>query len=1036
MNPLYLSQLKIHDFRTFGKFEIDLPAQPGLTLVTGTNGLGKSSLFDAIEWGLTGEIRRFDSFLSSSKKKIAEGDYLTRRGAAADAHRVELGFSDGGRVARSVSETPDLAEVVALLTRGDWGPIRDVATYLAFTHFLGQAAQQRFTSRQAKEQWEALKGPSGIERLERIRKGLRGRSTQLAFTKRLETEKAAIQDLERQLGEWNGWRDRLARLQETLRSSNMLDADAFEATVIALAIDVTQHVGSGPSTTLSDSSGALAAIERVIAERKGLLPGWHATLDGLVTYPEEWAALSATADLQSPALESAKVLLDAARAVALKAEGTAAAARAQALEQAGRITSQEAHIAALETQRRDLARVAELDAASADVTFQIEQLDGQLSVAKVTLRHADERIAERTAAEAGRAQSRSLAASSREILALANSIADADAASLRAASEHRKALLAADSARDQLAQFSDEQAGLRLEQAALEMRLKSMRTETDAIAAAVAAIAGHLHDDDTDCPVCRTQFVPGNLRLLATAASTGSQARLTDAELQLQKLRDRIEQLTGEIVELDKVVAQEAVTRVAFEQSKVRLADLRNRVSAALETSTEGDLVALAATNERAAGVQLADAEAKCDAAIAAAAGTDTARLSLIADIASLGERRDSERARLGRLDAERLACRERLAGMSEPSDTQFIDGQLVQLRDQLNGLIEGRASEEQRINETTLAHEQALAQLRGAERALAEAQAARQAAITAVQTLEARWTAAGLLLPPTRAHLEDARASLAETQSTLNAFDQRREALTQAGAAAMLREELARLQETMNEASGGGDEPAAYASHLTDLLKQARAKHRLSTSARTALNKYTRSLQDEAEDFSSRVLAPLNDVIDAFNEAMLSTPGETINFKAGHRVDATQFDMTLRYKDRIDDATLNTGLPPQIVLSEGQLAANGFSILCAASTAYPWSRWRALLLDDPLQHNDIIHTAAFVDVMRNLVEFEGYQLIMSSHDRAETEFIARKFDAASLPCAKVVLTAPAADGVQYEDPIFNSAAQRGLRDRAAQASA
>jgi hypothetical protein len=72
--------------------------------------------------------------------------------------------------------------------------------------------------------------------------------------------------------------------------------------------------------------------------------------------------------------------------------------------------------------------------------------------------------------------------------------------------------------------------------------------------------------------------------------------------------------------------------------------------------------------------------------------------------------------------------------------------------------------------------------------------------------------------------------------------------------------------------------------------------------------------------------------------------------------------------------------------------------------TRYPWSRWRALLLDDPLQHNDVIHTAAFADVMRNLVSLEGYQVIMSSHDTVETDFIERKFTAAALPCVVVQL--------------------------------
>jgi len=65
---------------------------------------------------------------------------------------------------------------------------------------------------------------------------------------------------------------------------------------------------------------------------------------------------------------------------------------------------------------------------------------------------------------------------------------------------------------------------------------------------------------------------------------------------------------------------------------------------------------------------------------------------------------------------------------------------------------------------------------------------------------------------------------------------------------------------------------------------------------------------------------------------------------------------MHLRYADDIDNQIYNRRLTPQLVLSEGQMSANGFSILCAASSAYPWSDWRALLLDDPLQHNDVIH--------------------------------------------------------------------------------
>src|SRR5207253_618507 len=137
------------------------------------------------------------------------------------------------------------------------------------------------------------------------------------------------------------------------------------------------------------------------------------------------------------------------------------------------------------------------------------------------------------------------------------------------------------------------------------------------------------------------------------------------------------------------------------------------------------------------------------------------------------------------------------------------------------------------------------------------------------------------------------------------------------------------------------------------------------SEEARAAVQAFSDKLRDEADRFSTQFLAPLNTLIDDFNEALLSTPGESVRFNADHHVDTTRFDMGLRFRDPLEDAMYDTDLPPQVLLSEGQLAANGFSILCAASTAYPWSRWRSLLLDDPLQHNDIIHAAAFVDLMR-----------------------------------------------------------------------
>jgi hypothetical protein len=275
------------------------------------------------------------------------------------------------------------------------------------------------------------------------------------------------------------------------------------------------------------------------------------------------------------------------------------------------------------------------------------------------------------------------------------------------------------------------------------------------------------------------------------------------------------------------------------------------------------------------------------------------------------------------------------------------------------------------------------------------------------------------------------ARASaLATHLEEVNALSRSHEAL-------VAQTELRDLRTAMEQQGGPGaaESPAAHERLLQERLETSRAAHRLTSATRDVVLSYGEHLKAEAERFSHQFLEPLNELINGFNRALLSTPGETVQFNAEHTVERTSLKMQLRYADALDNARYLTTLPPQIVLSEGQMAANGFSILCAASTAYQWSRWRALLLDDPLQHNDIIHAAAFVDVMRNLVECENYQLIMSSHKRDEGEFIARKFDAAGLPCTVVELIGASKDGVQIAPPRHNAAARRLLAEPSARSA-
>ena len=177
-----------------------------------------------------------------------------------------------------------------------------------------------------------------------------------------------------------------------------------------------------------------------------------------------------------------------------------------------------------------------------------------------------------------------------------------------------------------------------------------------------------------------------------------------------------------------------------------------------------------------------------------------------------------------------------------------------------------------------------------------------------------------------------------------------------------------------------------------------------------------------ELEDFNSEYIKPLGFLMSRINQAILCDPRVGI-------------DLHVK-KKKIEQSAVKGGevpkavgeIDPVLVHSEGQMAALAVSMLCAASLTFPWSRWKALILDDPLQHNDSIHAAAFADLMGNLVSGEGYQVLLSTHDVAQAEFLQRKFRSRRISCVTLSLLGLGKDGVEWSvQPSYAVAARSAL---------
>lgn len=1029
MNPIYLSRVVLNDFRTFGDFTLDIPAAPGLTLLVGTNGLGKSSFFDGVEWCLTGEVRRFASHVG----RLKEEQYLTRRDAKKGAHKVSLHFDQAKPLVRSSTAEPSTETLIELLKSPDWNNIGDLKAYLAFTHFLGQAAQQRFTSRRHDEQWQALKGPSGIDRLEEIRLALRGTPTTNAFRKRTEGEQLQLDQAEKALISWREASERLERL----RNANELIGVVPETTLASRAEALRRDFASRMERPLVLPDGSLGTrlvvLRQEIQAASEQTNGETAALEPLRTVAENYLALVPESDPDGAQLAAAKaVVADATVAVTtaelalLEAERFAAA---QTAEKAA-IDAENDRLAVLRQLFGERARLttdrAAIRAEQTEIATALTSSQAAQAAASARLNAAREAQVRRSTLQAQLVALRELVARAQNLSALAENYNMRQTAAAIARQP-------ANDANARIAPLRARLASLEAQITESNQALAALRIKASDIADALARLAGHIEQHDESCPLCFSAFAPGVLQKLSSTAAAAQDADLAIHSRRHQELVDQHGVLTAEIAVAEQAIATHSTEVAAEAAALANLNRARGEVAASLGSTADADLIAVADSRLQTVVEELSPLLATDASGLPTVASGEADVSALDAELSALRSRQNDADRRALATDNGIRTIDERLNGLPQPLPPAADIERLIEAQRQV--FIAAQSRETLSTTQLSGAHAgEAAARQRliAAQNAFDAIESRIAAARRGIEVATAQWKAGGLTAPPAHDKIQERANALAHRSADITTMLDRHSQIALGLEGLQKQEELQALMTAM-EIDAGADadaDPTVHERKLHDQVAAARKALQLTQATQEAVKAYSEKLKGEADQFSSKFLEPLNDMVENFNRALLSTPGETVEFNAEHAVNRTQLDMQLRYADDIDNEIYNRQLPPQLVLSEGQMAANGFSILCAASTAYPWSNWRALLLDDPLQHNDVIHAAAFVDLMRNLVEMQSYQLLMSTHDRAEGEFLARKFDAANLPCTIISLTAPSKEGVLADAPRYNEAARAIMRGR------
>lgn len=548
-SPIYLSQIKATDFRTLGKFELDLPPCPGVTIVSGSNGLGKTNLFGALEWALTGNVQR----LADEKGSPVEKRDALRRDQKYPP-TVRLQFTNDIAIERTETEVSP-GDYWEQLMAPEWRG-QDFNTAFRFTHLLTQSAKQQMMRMDDNDRWTYLGGLTHLHQVWQVR-----RKVTAAFTRHvnqlIKQAEADIDQSKRRAEEWAELLARRERLQELARADQALTPEAADAAYDALLARLTKLVGPLGMPVESTLVQRVDSLHTVIAQGQLDAQTRAASLqtrrDDVTAYAARQANIATVSgnltDIEN-ALAVAKNDHEAAKRALTDAEQAKISVlteRQTATQRFEWLTNLRRHYQHADERSRRLVIVKNFaDETKTRLEAAVKERD--------RLRLAEDRsVAAANAVTAAQAQVERVTELSRrvEALALLDKDRSAQMVAWTGASERVAPL---QTTLDDQSKRSD---GLLAEISLVEARLEVTRQKADIIAGAVATIAEAMSADRCDCPVCSTEFDKGRLKELALAAAQNSAPDLAADEALLERLRKDQSELRSE-----QATTKEALDRV------------------------------------------------------------------------------------------------------------------------------------------------------------------------------------------------------------------------------------------------------------------------------------------------------------------------------------------------------------------------------------------------------------------------------------------------------------------------------------------
>jgi len=986
-----LNSITLSNLRKFGP-AVEIELSPGATIVLAPNGTGKTTLFEAIEFGLTGRIAR----LHDDIKHVIRDDEAFAQ--------VSLNFADFTATSKvtaagKVSQEGDLTALFPGI------PENDLPFLLRLTHLLDQRENEWIVKADDKDAGSQLaKLPIGREG---SRAGATLPSVRRSLTEQKSREQRGLIDLEKELGEWN----RLIQERDiaTAGAVGALRPQEHLAKAISEAAVQTQSLEQIPPGLLSEpvnqdtlvlAHSALLDILRIkvervqalivgLAEANGLVESFGAVRSRLDTLNVQLASASETLGSHSKIRTDNATLLQEHHANILLAQQERVSV-GQALEQlvneagarqqvdhrnqalteaATAVRNAEQHFAALrQKHERNL-----------QIRNQHAQLDNQLQSLDQTekrLREGQRLVIEWEATEERLKENRKESDLLEEVLAHLG----AELAEKRAAQEACKA--AEDAAR---------------------VHYQALSSSADAIRQAVASIAEHLPPEQESCPLCLHSHGAAELHDRVAKALQAINPSLASADQQLKAAAEAFAASAAEVASALEAVGDCQAKLAALDD--IRQVLEREIVQFRIDPILASDSVSLAKESLRVQLDGIASSRRSLTnrrtglEPLVAQEAFEQALHTYETAVNALDQARVQHSEALTRLD-------QAVATLSALTTSAPIGRTLEELTVQKNQLDDRISELNGKVDtvQTELdAQQSQLLELSGAVRSLEEAIRHVQ---TQLASLRASWLGLGLEGDPLA---EAAKARASTLRSTLVDLENNLRMLENLGVeiSAWTKLNESQLAQRLIDAQRLDRTEESFFAYLNDRIASATGQLADLTKLSEAMDALDAFLKKEIGNVQKHV----SKVVPRWQALLKRVVRETrfheasLNFFTHYNKERAEVLVPLGSKSA----------PVPDVASEAQLTDLQLTFLLSMAMSHQWSPWKALLLDDPTQHHDLVHASAVFDLLRDYIVDHGFQVVIATHDALQARYFLRKLQNDGIE-AKIWSLVPTDNGVTAEE--------------------